>query len=110
MKNCGNSSTESACRLCRLAKLKDASPNGTYRELSEQTAKLYALLNLPGRRGNVGRDGCRRPCDLQSSATKSTKNKPADWKQLKRVIVAGETVWEDGKRTNFTPGIFLRRS
>ena len=33
-----------------------------------------------------------------------------DWKKLARVMVAGETVWENGKRAGGTPGIFLRRT
>ncbi len=94
--------------LIQLAKLKDASSAGSYRERSEQTAKLYALLNLPGRRGNVGRDSS---ADLAvfKIGEKIDESSPTDWKRLTRVIVAGETVWEDGQRTEFTPGIFLRR-
>jgi hypothetical protein len=95
--------------LVQLSKLKDASANGSYRERSEQTAKLCALLNLPGRRGNVGRDVCADLAIFKLSG-KVDETKAADWKQLKRVIVAGETVWEDGQRGNATPGIFLRRS
>jgi hypothetical protein len=95
--------------LVQLAKLKDATASGSYRERSEQTAKLCALLNLPGRRGNVGRDAA---ADLAvfKLGEKIDEASAADWNRLARVIVAGETVWEDGKRTEFTPGIFLRRS
>lgn len=95
--------------LVQLAKLKAASEAGSYRERSEQTARLYALLNLPGRRGNVGRDGAADLAvfKLGENIDEST---PVDWKRLSRVIVAGESVWENGKRTDFTPGTFLRRS
>jgi hypothetical protein len=95
--------------LLQLAKLKDASAAGSYRERSEQAAKLYALLNLPGHRGNVGRDGS---ADLAvfKLGEKIEETKPADWKRLARVVVAGEIVWEDGKRTDFMPGVFLRRT
>ncbi|HEX3600243.1 MAG TPA: M14 family zinc carboxypeptidase [Lacipirellulaceae bacterium] len=95
--------------LVQLAKLNDASVTGSYRDRSEQTAKLYALLNLPSRRGNVGRDGS---ADLAvfKLGEKIDESSPADWKRLARVIVAGETVWENGKRPDLAPGIFLRRS
>jgi hypothetical protein len=95
--------------LVQLAKLKGTSAPGTYRERSEQAAKLYALLNLPGLRGNVSRGGS---ADLAifKLGQKIDEASAADWQHLLRVIVAGETVWEDGKRSDFTPGIFLRRS
>jgi hypothetical protein len=28
--------------------------------------------------------------------------------RVKRVLVAGDTVWENGKRTGNNPGVFLR--
>ena len=33
---------------------------------------------------------------------------PSSGIRLKRVLVAGETVWENGKRTGSNPGVFLR--
>jgi hypothetical protein len=95
--------------LVQLSKIIDTSPNVSYRALSEQTAKLYSLLNLPGKRGTVGRSVC---ADLAifKVGNKVDEKQAADWKQLKRVIVAGETVWEDNQPSNSTPGTFLRRS
>jgi hypothetical protein len=95
--------------LVQLGKLKELSSDGSYRGLSDQTAKLYALLNLPGKRGNVGRGVCADLAIFKVS-NKVDEKQSADWKQLKRVVVAGETVWEDNERSTSTPGTFLRRS
>jgi hypothetical protein len=32
-----------------------------------------------------------------------------DGRRLQRVVVAGETVWENGRRVGGTPGVKLRR-
>jgi hypothetical protein len=95
--------------LVQLNKLKEAPGNGSYLDLAEQTAKLFALLNLPGKRGNVGR-GVSADLAILKVGNKVDEKQTADWKQLKRVVVAGETVWEDGHRGDVNPGEFLRRS
>jgi len=94
--------------LVQLSQLVGASASDSYRELSEQTAKRYRLFSLPGGRGRVGRDAC---ADLAmfKLGSKVNETDAVDWKRLARVIVAGETVWENGKRGGGSPGIFLRR-
>ncbi len=71
-------------------------------------AHVFKLLNLNAKRGRVGRDGAADLAvfDLRGKADPQAV---VDWSRLGRVIVAGETVWEDGKRVGGTPGIFLRR-
>ena len=82
---------------------------GSYRELAHQNANAHKLLNLPGSRGKVARGSL---ADLQFFRLGSRIN-DADavaWQKLTRVLVAGETVWENGRRTGSTPGVFLGRS
>jgi hypothetical protein len=81
----------------------------TYRELSEHMANSCKLLNLHPNRGCVGRDAA---ADLIMFALGRNVNvkADADWSRLKRVLVSGETVWENGKRTGGAPGTFLRRT
>ena len=49
-------------------------------------------------------------CSSMIEPARKLHSEPIDWKKLVRVMVAGETVWENGKRTGGSPGIFLRRS
>jgi hypothetical protein len=65
-------------------------------------------LKLQPIRGQINRD-CVADL-LFFTAPQSLK--PADvipWKQLSRVMVAGETVWEHGKRVGCDCGVQLRR-
>ena len=96
--------------LVQLSQLAAGSPvSVTYRDESQQSAKLYKLLNLHGKRGRVGRDAS---ADLAVFDLRGNVEAKAaiDWSRLARVMVAGETVWKDGKRAGGTPGIFLRRT
>lgn len=81
----------------------------SYRERTEQAATLYKLLNLHPARGRVGRDAFADLAIFKPGENFNEKD-PVDWNRLTRVIVAGETVWENGKRTGISPGTFLRRS
>ncbi len=96
--------------LVRLNQLViDASANGSYLDQSQHSAKIFKLLNLHGSRGRVGRGVC---ADLAMFHVGGKANAKAvvDWSRLARVMVAGETVWENGKRAGAKPGIFLRRT
>src|SRR4029078_12520546 len=93
--------------LVKSSKLKDASPSSSYWDLAEQTAKLFTTLNLPGKRGNVGRS-VSADLAIFKVGNKVDEKQKADWKQLKRVVVEGEAVWEDNERGNSNPGVFLR--
>ena len=84
------------------------STSGSYQDQLQHSAKVFKLLNLQGKRGRVGRDAAADLAvfDLHGKADAKAA---VDWNQLVRVVVAGETVWENGKSTRGTPGIFLRR-
>jgi hypothetical protein len=95
--------------LVQLSQLMAASAGGSYHDLAERNAKVYQLLNLDARRGRVGRDSA---ADLAvfSLAGKANAKAAVSWPGLARVTVAGETVWENGKRIGQAPGVFLRRT
>jgi hypothetical protein len=80
----------------------------TYQEAAKQSWATTTALNLQARRGQINRD-------YLADFLFFTMSQPAqaagtiDWKQLNRVMVAGETVWEHGKRTGCDCGIQLQR-
>jgi hypothetical protein len=80
---------------------------GADREHAQQLWKAHQLLVLNSRRGRIGRDAVG---DLQILDADPANDQSAPLKRdkLKRVLVAGETVWENGKRTGNNPGVFLR--
>jgi hypothetical protein len=84
-------------------------PATTYEEAAKTSWATANALQLQSRRGQVNRDYV---ADLLFF-TKPERLAPAaniDWKQLNRVMVAGETVWAHGKRAGCNCGIQLRRS
>lgn len=96
-------------QLLPLGKFTSAQESRSYREQSEQTAKQFQLVNLAADRGWVGRDAFA-DFAIFNVAGKAKEAAAVDWKRLDRVIVAGEAVWQNGKRTSAMPGTFLRRS
>ncbi len=80
----------------------------SYRDYSAESAKLYELLNLNRNRGHIGRDA-RADLALFDLGGKVDEQKAVDWQRLDSVVIAGETVWKEGKRTGSLPGTFLRR-
>jgi hypothetical protein len=95
--------------LVQLGQLTAASAGGSYQDLSQHAGKICQLLNLDAKRGRVGRDSA---ADLTAFALpgKADAKAAVNWHELARVVVAGETVWESGKRIGGTPGVFLRRT
>jgi hypothetical protein len=84
-----------------------ARPATTYSEAAKQSWNTATALKLQTRRGRINRDYL---ADLLFFAVPgATAAEAVDWKQLERVMVAGETVWEHGKRTDQTCGVQLRR-
>jgi predicted deacylase len=83
-------------------------PAPNYRELARQTEGVYKSLGLEAYRGRIARG---RYADLQEfELGPDLTSLPApDWQRLKRLVVAGETVWENGKRVGGMPGVNLRR-
>lgn len=78
-----------------------------YRQQAHDTWKTHELLGLSTNRGRIGRDYF---ADLQLLHFPPAIDQPAprDRNSLKYVLVAGETVWDNGKRTGKNPGVFLR--
>ncbi len=99
--------TDLGAAMVQLTKLTDSSAPASYRELANHAAMLFLLLGLVSR-GAVGRDSC---ADLAifKAAQDADAESALDWRGLERVLVAGETIWQNGKRTGGSPGILLRR-
>jgi hypothetical protein len=79
-----------------------------YRALAREVESANRLLKLNESRGKIARG---QFADLQWFELDShVESLPTvDWRRLRRVVVAGETVWENGKRVGGNPGVFLRR-
>jgi hypothetical protein len=82
---------------------------GSYQDAARQTWSIANALKQHSRRGRINRDYFADLLFFNDIEQHNT-GKPIDWKKLARVMVAGETVWENGKRTGGSPGVFLRRS
>jgi hypothetical protein len=82
---------------------------GSYQDAAQQAWSVANSIKQQVRRGRINRDYF---ADLLffDGDSKQKVGEAIDWKKLARVMVAGETVWENGKRTGGTPGIFLRRT
>jgi hypothetical protein len=80
---------------------------GSYRDAAAQAWAIANALKQQSCRGRVYRDCIADFVFLDAAAN---VDQPIDWKKLKRVMVAGETVWENGKRAGASPGVQLRRS
>jgi hypothetical protein len=78
-----------------------------YRSLAREVENAPRLLKLNHSRGKVARG---QFADLQMFELDSTVKSlpPVDWARLKRVVVAGETVWKNGQQAGGTPGAFIR--
>jgi hypothetical protein len=81
---------------------------GTYRECADRSAKLYGMLRLQAARGRIDR-GTSADLAILNLGGKVDEKAAVDWGRLVRVVVAGETVWEQGKQANINAGTFLRR-
>jgi hypothetical protein len=90
--------------LLEMNKLPPARNNVT--DLMRQSRRTYELLGLDSRRGRIGRDYV---ADLQLVDESAHSDFPPYLKyRVTRVLVAGDTVWENGRRTGSNPGVFLR--
>ena len=84
-------------------------PAGSYQDAAKQAWSVATALKLQTRRGRVNRDYFADLLFFDDAANQKA-GEAIDWKKLARVMVAGETVWENGKRAGGTPGVFLRRT
>jgi N-acyl-D-aspartate/D-glutamate deacylase len=84
--------------------------DNTYRDLVKQTLSRCHALGLDATRGKIARGFF---ADLQifnfAHAEKLDASPSIDWQRLSRVVVAGETVWENNRRTGNMPGTFVKR-
>jgi hypothetical protein len=81
----------------------------SYQDAAKQAWSIATALKQQSRRGRINREYV---ADLLffNDASDQSASEPIVWKRLARVMVAGETVWENGKRTGGLPGVFLRRT
>jgi hypothetical protein len=86
-----------------------ATPAGTLADAALQSWSAANSLKLQARRGHINRD-CLADLLFVTTNESPKANTPLDWNGLSRVMVAGETVWENGKRTGCNCGIQLRRA
>ncbi len=80
----------------------------SYAELAAETWNLCERLDLSADRGHIGRNSFADLIFFAIDAPADAARRP-DWQRLQRVMVSGETVWENGKRTGSNPGVLLRR-
>jgi hypothetical protein len=85
-----------------------ASPATNYQDATKQSWATANALKLQTRRGQINRD-CVADLAFLTAQQPIRAAGAIDWKQLNRVMVAGETVWEHGKRTGCNCGVQLRR-
>jgi hypothetical protein len=81
----------------------------SYKGAAKQTWNVANALKQQSFRGRVNRDHIADLL-LFSEVSNQSAGEPIDWTKLVRVMVAGETVWENGTRRSGTPGIFLRHT
>jgi hypothetical protein len=80
----------------------------SYEDAAKQAWNVATALKQQSRRGHINREYFADLLFFNDVPTASSAQ-PIDWKNLSRVMVAGETVWENGKRTGSLPGVLLRR-
>ncbi len=83
-------------------------PASGYRELAQQIDGVHKILGLAARRGQVAR-GCYADLQLFDVGAELPSLPSADWRHLKRLVVAGDAVWENGKRVGGSPGVLQKR-
>jgi hypothetical protein len=90
--------------LLELNKLPSARNNLS--DIAQQSRRKYELFGLDSRRGRCGRDYV---ADLQLVDENAKSDLlPSLQYRVKRVLVAGETVWDNARWTGRNPGVFLR--
>jgi len=85
-----------------------SSPATTYGAAAKQTWNAASVLNLQARRSRIDREYFADLLFFDAPQPAAASGK-IDWNALARVMVAGETVWENGKRTGPDCGAQLRR-
>jgi hypothetical protein len=83
--------------------------SSSYSDAAQHAWNIANALMQQSRRGRINREYTADLLFFDNAPT-SDSTRPIDWTKLNRVMVAGETVWHNGKPTGTTPGIHLRRS
>jgi hypothetical protein len=80
----------------------------TYVDAANKVWTSANALKLHSHRGRINR---QHFADLLFFNDVPSRNvsETIDWNKLIRVMVAGDIVWENGKRTGALPGVLLRR-
>jgi hypothetical protein len=78
----------------------------SYSELAGRAWKMRESLKLPTARGRIGRDAVADLAFFEIAGATDVSAAP-DLSRLVRVMVSGETVWENGKRSGNNPGVLL---
>jgi hypothetical protein len=94
--------------ILRSDQLRSATNASMYSELAFETWQMCARLNLPIERGRLGRD-CVADLAFFDPGRRVDAGQLVDFTRLSRVMVSGETAWENGKSTGGTAGMLLRR-
>jgi hypothetical protein len=81
---------------------------GSYQDAAKLAWDIAHALQQQSRRGRINREYVADLLFFDDVPTADT-TQPIDWKKLKRVMVAGETVWNASRRTGPDCGIQLRR-
>jgi hypothetical protein len=82
--------------------------DGSYQDLARQTWNTANALKQQARRGRINREYLADLLFFDAAAT-ANETQPINWNKLNRVMLAGETVWQNGKLTGAKPGVQLRR-
>ncbi len=85
-----------------------STPAPTYGDVAKQSWNTATALKLQSQRGRINRDYLADLLFFAAPQPEATN--AVDWNKLERVMVAGETVWEHGKRTGQNCGVQLRPS
>jgi hypothetical protein len=94
--------------LIKLSQLAERSAR-SYHDAAKRSWNAASALKQQTQRGRVNR-GYLADLLFFDGVPASDAMQPVDWQKLTRVMVAGETVWENGKRGDASPGVFLQRS
>ena len=81
---------------------------GSYQDAAKLAWDIAHALQQQSRRGRINREYVADLLFFDDVPT-ADATRPIDWKKLKRVMLAGETVWNAGRRTGPDCGIQLRR-
>jgi hypothetical protein len=84
-------------------------PSKSFGDAARSAWSAANALKLQARRGRINRGYAADLLFFEHDANAKAAD-AVDWKKLQRVMVAGDVVWENGKRAGSSTGILLRRT